>query len=75
LEIGHVGRFAPHDRALKAGLKTGDKIISIDGKEDWQRETDVIWHLLQHRAEGKPYSVIVEREGKKIEVMLSVKRT
>jgi len=75
LEIGHVGRFAPHDRALKAGLKTGDKIISIDGKKDWQRETDVIWHLLQQSVEGKPYSVVVEREGKNIEVMLSVKRT
>jgi serine protease Do len=75
LEIGHVGRFAPHDRALKAGLNPGDKIVSIDGREDWQRETDVIWHLLQNYSDGKPYDVVVEREGKKIAVKLTLKRT
>lgn len=75
LEIGHVGRFSPHDRALKAGLQPGDKIVSIDGKNDWQRETDVIYHLLKKRADGKPYDVTVERGGKKIEVQLTVKRS
>lgn len=75
LEIGHVGRFAPHDRALKAGLKPGDRIVSIDGKDDWQRETDVIWYLLQNYSDGKPYDVVVEREGKKIAVKLTLKRS
>jgi hypothetical protein len=75
LEIGHVGRFAPHDRALKAGLQPGDKIVSIDGREDWQRETDVIWHLIQNYSDGKPYAVVVERDGKKIAVKLTFKRT
>lgn len=75
LEIGHVGRFAPHDRALKAGLKPGDKIVSIDGNDKWERETDVIWHLLQEHADGKPYDVVVEREGKRITVKLTVLRS
>lgn len=75
LEIGHVGRFAPHDRALKAGLQPGDRIVSIDGREDWERETDVIWHLIQNYSDGKPYAVVVERDGKKIAVELTFKRT
>ncbi len=75
LQITHVGRFSPHDRALKAGLQAGDKIVSIAGKNAWQRETDIIWYLLQNHADGKPYEVVVEREGKEIRVNLTVQRT
>ena len=74
LEIGHVGRYAPHDRAFKAGLMPGDKIVSIAGQRDWQRETDVIWHISQNYSDGSPYEVVVNRDGKNVTVKLTMLR-
>lgn len=73
LEVGHVGQYAPHDRARQAGIKTGDRIISIGGRTDFTRETDVIWHLLQTSGDGKPYVVEVSRGGDVLKMQLTVK--
>ncbi|MDP1560895.1 MAG: Trx7/PDZ domain-containing (seleno)protein [Pirellulaceae bacterium] len=63
LEVAHVGQYAPHDRALHAGLRAGDVLVSFDGRKDFVRETDLLVHALAHR--NKPLPVEVLRDGQR----------
>ena len=47
--------------ADKAGLKTGDRIVSIDGTEIAQK--DDLGTLIQQHAAGDTLSITVAREG------------
>jgi regulator of sigma E protease len=55
-----VAKVINNSPAYYAGLKSGDKIIQIDGKtiSSWQEITDTI-----HSANGKILSLIVDRDG------------
>jgi len=67
LRIGHVGQYAPHDRAKRAGLQKGDVVLRIAGKDDLLRETDIIRYLLKNRRSDDtkiPFEVL--REGKRL---------
>lgn len=59
-EVGEVKAGYP---AAESGLKPGDKIIAIDGKEVkyWQDMTRIIY-----RSAGKQLKFTVEREGKEL---------
>lgn len=63
--IGYVQKDSP---AAKAGLQEGDRIVQIDGKENplWE---DVI--LKELASAAKPISVIVERNGQRLPVMVT----
>ncbi len=63
LQISHVGQYAPHDRAKKAGLQAGDLLLSFDGSTDFVRETDLLVHAL--RREKKPLPVEIIRAGQR----------
>lgn len=63
LQISHVGQYAPHDRALHAGLRAGDVLVSFDGRKDFILETDLLVHALSHR--NKPLQVEVLRDGQR----------
>jgi S1-C subfamily serine protease len=69
LKIEHVGQYAPHDVAKKAGFRAGDILVSYDGRTDLVRETDLLAYAL-NRAEKGPAKVGVIREGKRIELTL-----
>jgi hypothetical protein len=69
LKIEHVGQYAPHDGAKKAGFRAGDILVSYDGRTDLVRETDLLAYAL-NRAEKGPAKVGVIREGKRIELTL-----
>ena len=74
LVIEHVGAFAPHDVAKRAGFQKGDILVSWDGKSDFTRETDLICHMLQTRAGNRDsVSVTVLRDGREKELKLAVK--
>lgn len=72
-KVGHVGQYAPHNRAQVAGVKKEDWIASIDGRTDWTRETEVIRHLLARRGESNPISVEVLRNGKRTKLQIARK--
>lgn len=72
LRAKHVGQFGPHAAAKNAGFQTGDIIISFDGKTDLQRETDLLAYSLRTRKPGEKIPVIINRNGKKMEMMLPV---
>jgi hypothetical protein len=70
LRVGHVGQYAPHDRAKRAGFRRGDVLLSFDGREDLERETDVIRLGLEPERRARPVPVRVLREGKTLTIAL-----
>lgn len=65
LLVEHVGLYAPHDVAHRAGVKKGDIIIGVDGRTDLPRETDLIAWSLQNKKEGSKVVLEILRDGKK----------
>lgn len=70
LRIAHVGQYAPHDVAKRAGFKVGDVLVSFDGKTDLPRETDVLLHVLGRRRPAKDMAVKLLRGKEELTVTL-----
>ena len=70
--IQHVGQFAPHDLAHKAGVKKDDILVGFDGRSDILRETDLIAYSLHEKKSGDTIKVDLVRNGtaKTIELKL-----
>ncbi len=73
LVVQHVGAYAPHDRAKKAGIQKGDVILAFDGRTDLLRETDLIAYAINEVPVGKSVAVRIQRgaEQKTVEVATS----
>src|SRR5207237_2011064 len=66
-----IGIVEPGSPAEKAGLKPGDQIASLDGKEkpDWQAvQNDLL------TSPGRPLPIVVERNGRRIEATVTPER-
>jgi len=74
LRIQHLGEYAPHDVAKRAGFRKGDVLVSFDGRSDWLRETDLLAHAVNTVKPGSELSVAVLRDGKRLELKLPVGR-
>ena len=72
LRVKHVGRFPPHDRAKKAGIKPGDVLVSFDGEDGFTREDDVLWHAQGRAVKSRTVSVVLRRGDRRIEVDLPI---
>jgi hypothetical protein len=69
LRVRHVGQYGPHALAKQAGFREDDIIVSVGGRTDLSRETDLFAFLLQKRTgEQVPFTVL--REGKRQELTL-----
>ena len=70
--IQHVGQFAPHDLAHKAGVKKDDILVGFDGRSDILRETDLIAYSLREKKPGDTVKLDLVRNGtaKTIELKL-----
>jgi S1-C subfamily serine protease len=66
LRIGHVGQYAPHNRAKLAGLQKEDVVVSVLGKKNLTREVDIIRFLLDQRQTTQQIPIEVLRAGKPI---------
>lgn len=62
-KVQHVGQYSPHDVAKKAGVKAGDIVISLNGKTDLPRETDLLAYALNQTPPGEKLEIVVLREG------------
>jgi S1-C subfamily serine protease len=74
LKVEHVGQYAPHDIAKKAGVQKGDVLLSFDGRSDFARETDVLGYALLNIPPGKNVPITLLREGKKIDLTLDLQK-
>lgn len=70
LVVNHVGAFAPHDRAKKAGVEKGDILIEFDGRRDLKRETDLLAYAMNEIEPGRavPMRFRHGNEEKRIEI-------
>jgi hypothetical protein len=72
LRIQHVGAFAPHNVAQKAGFRKGDVLVSFNGSEDRQTETQLIARALQKHKPGDTVTFVVLRGGKRQTMKLTL---
>jgi hypothetical protein len=70
LKVEHVGQYAPHDVAKKAGFRAGDVVVSFDGRTDLARETDLLDYALRAKS-GSSIPVEILRAGKKSTLVLT----
>jgi hypothetical protein len=70
LRAEHVGQFAPHDVAKKAGVVKDDVLISFNGRTDFQRETDVLTYALNELPVGTKVPAVFLRNGEKFSTEL-----
>ena len=71
LKLEHVGQYAPHDGAKRAGLKAGDVLISFAGRSDLARETDLLEYALNQVKPGTQIPLVVRRDGKPLTFTLT----
>src|SRR5262249_12220102 len=70
LKVEHVGQYAPHDGAKKAGVQNGDILISYDGRTDRIRETDLLTYAMNKVPVGKSVPAVFLRGDEKISTTL-----
>ncbi len=65
VDTTNIGQVSSGSVAEKAGLKAGDRIVSIDGQKtlSWQQVSELI-----KNSRGKEVVLVVDRSGKKITV-------
>ena len=66
LHVEHVGQFAPHDMAKKAGVLKDDILISFNGRTDFLRETDLLAYALNDIPVGTKVPAVFLRNGEKV---------
>ncbi|MDP1796666.1 MAG: Trx7/PDZ domain-containing (seleno)protein [Planctomycetaceae bacterium] len=66
LRVKHVGQYGEHARAKQAGLLKDDIVIGYDGRNDFQTETQLLAHALQHKHRDDPVQIEVLRGDKKM---------
>jgi serine protease Do len=74
LKVEHVGQFAPHDLAKKAGVRSGDLLVSYDGRSDLLRETDLLAYAIKRVKPGNTVPIVVLRDGEVLSLSLPVAR-
>ena len=70
LRIRRLGQYGAHAAAKKAGFKTGDLIISFNGRNDLYRETDILAYGVNALQPGQSAEVTVVRGKKQIPLKL-----
>jgi S1-C subfamily serine protease len=72
LKVMHVGQYAPHDGAKKAGFQKDDIVVSFDGRTDLLRETDLLEYSLNDLKPGTTVPVVILRGGKEMTLNLPI---
>ena len=73
LEATHVGEYGEHAHAKRQGFRKGDVIVSIAGKSNRMRESD-LFAFLVNRAVGEKVPVGVLRGEERMELSLSMQK-
>jgi serine protease Do len=71
LRVEHVGQYAPHDVAKRAGFEKGDVLLSFDA-QPFARETDLLAYVLIQCKPSSNVNVVVLRGGKRLTLTLPI---
>jgi hypothetical protein len=72
LRVQHVGQYAPHDVAKRAGFQKGDVLLSFDGRSDLLRESDLLAYSLWKKKPGDKVAVTILRNGQRRTLTLTI---
>lgn len=70
LRVRHLGEYGDHARALRAGFRRGDVLVSFDGLTGHLTESDVIAHAVQRKRPGDSIPIVVLRDGERKTIAL-----
>lgn len=63
LFVKHVGQYAPHNIAQRAGLKKDDVIVEFDGLKSQMTESELLAYIAQKKKPGDNVALTVLRGG------------
>ena len=63
LRVKHLGLYAPHDTAKKAGVQKDDVVVAYDGRNDLLTDSDVLRHGVTQHKPGDEIQLEVIRNG------------
>lgn len=72
LKVKHVGQFAPHDVAKRAGFKAGDVIVKFGKWNEPMTESQLLVALLKEANSGDVFVVDIMREDRKMNLELKL---
>src|SRR5262245_16403736 len=72
LYVQHVGQYAPHDGAKRAGVKNGDVLVSFNNRKNLLRETDLLAYSLNEVKPGSTIPLEVLRDREKVSLSLDL---
>ena len=74
LRVKHLGQYAPHDAAKKAGFQKDDIIVAYDGRNDLLTDSDVLRHGVTQHKPGDEIQLDVIRGGTRQSLKLPMQR-
>ena len=74
LRVVHVGQYAPHDVAKRAGFLKDDILISFNNRTDLLRKTDLLAYALNKLKPGSEVPVTILRKGKQMNMGLPISK-
>jgi hypothetical protein len=70
LRVKHVGQYGDHALAKQAGVQVGDVLVSVDGRTDLLRETDVLAYGLENHRPGEKIEFVYRRGEQRVPVSI-----
>lgn len=74
LRVDHVGQYNEHAAAKRAGFQKGDVLVSIDGRNDFLSEDDVLVYGVTVRKPGESIEVELLRNGRQLKLKIPMQR-
>lgn len=72
LRVKYVGQYNEHAAAKRAGVRKDDIIVSYDGRDDLDRESDVFDYALSNHRPGDQVELEILRAGKRQTVRIPI---
>jgi hypothetical protein len=72
LRIEHIGQYAPHDFAKRAGFQKEDILVAFDGQDGRMSESALLAYALQRKRPGDAVEVTVLRNGERKTLTLTL---
>lgn len=70
LRVKYVGEHGDHALAKKAGFQMNDVVVAVDGKTNYQSESELMATLVNSKQPGDRVEVIVNRDGSRMTFVL-----